>query len=103
MTSSITLGDAHSSFQAGTIHGPVHTTFHLPPGKLRESEGTRVRASANNNPASVQPETPPHPSIVIPFARDADFVERGELFDQIQQRCVAPGSRTALVGLGGVG
>ncbi|KAH7418642.1 P-loop containing nucleoside triphosphate hydrolase protein [Cadophora sp. MPI-SDFR-AT-0126] len=49
-----------------------------------------------------RPETPPNPSIVIPFSRDADFVERG-ILDQIHQKCAVSGSRTALVGLGGVG
>ncbi|KAH9203201.1 putative kinesin [Leptodontidium sp. 2 PMI_412] len=49
-----------------------------------------------------RPETPPNPSIVIPFSRDIDFVERA-IFDQIHQKCVVLGSRTALVGLGGVG
>ncbi|KAF2462817.1 uncharacterized protein BDR25DRAFT_386033, partial [Lindgomyces ingoldianus] len=50
-----------------------------------------------------RPETPLKPLAVIPFSRDADFIERSELFDQIQTKCAAPGSRTALVGLGGVG
>ncbi|KAL8778198.1 MAG: hypothetical protein Q9194_002134 [Teloschistes cf. exilis] len=49
-----------------------------------------------------RPETPPDPSIVIPFSRDTDFVERA-ILDQIHQKCAVPGSRTALVGLGGVG
>jgi hypothetical protein len=40
---------------------------------------------------------------VIPFARDADFVERGTILEQIQQRSAASGSQTALVGLGGIG
>ncbi|KAL9578554.1 MAG: hypothetical protein Q9203_007052, partial [Teloschistes exilis] len=48
-------------------------------------------------------ETPPKPSAIIPFARDGDFVERGGLLDQIRQKCAVPGSRTALVGLGGIG
>jgi hypothetical protein len=39
---------------------------------------------------------------VIPFGRDTDFVEK-EIFDHIQAKCAAPGSRTGLVGLGGVG
>jgi hypothetical protein len=39
---------------------------------------------------------------VIPFGRDTDFVEK-EIFDHIQVKCAAPGSRTGLVGLGGVG
>jgi len=40
---------------------------------------------------------------MIPFRRDDDFIERSAIFDQILQRCAVPGSRTALVGLGGVG
>ncbi|KAF2865795.1 hypothetical protein BDV95DRAFT_506340, partial [Massariosphaeria phaeospora] len=35
--------------------------------------------------------------------RDPDFVDRGTLLDQIRERCAAPASRVALVGLGGVG
>ncbi|KAH8722859.1 P-loop containing nucleoside triphosphate hydrolase protein [Phaeosphaeriaceae sp. PMI808] len=81
MSSAISFGDANRGFQAGIIHGPVNTTFQLPLERL---------------------ETPPCPSAVIPFGRDTDFVER-EIFDQIQAKCAAPGSRTALVGLGGVG
>ncbi|KAF9730175.1 hypothetical protein PMIN04_012728 [Paraphaeosphaeria minitans] len=48
-------------------------------------------------------ETPPQPSIVVPFARDTDFVERGTILVNLQTRCAAPDSWTALVGLGGVG
>jgi tetratricopeptide (TPR) repeat protein len=51
----------------------------------------------------VQPETPPHPSIFIPFPRDTDFVERGTILEQVRQRCDVPCSRVALVGLGGIG
>jgi hypothetical protein len=50
-----------------------------------------------------RPETPPQPSCFVPFRRDADFVDRGTLLDQIRERCSAPASRIALVGLGGVG
>ncbi|KAF1828098.1 hypothetical protein BDW02DRAFT_458068, partial [Decorospora gaudefroyi] len=54
-------------------------------------------------PALERRETPPPPSIVIPFGRDKDFVERGTILGNIEKRCAAPDSRTALVGLGGVG
>ncbi|KAF2818188.1 hypothetical protein CC86DRAFT_245853, partial [Ophiobolus disseminans] len=50
-----------------------------------------------------RPETPPQPSCLVPFGRDRDFVDRGTLLDQIRERCAAPASRVALVGLGGVG
>ncbi|KAK2589403.1 hypothetical protein QQS21_012920 [Conoideocrella luteorostrata] len=81
----ITFGDSNSGFQAGTIHGPVNAEFH------------------DHHPAPERPETPPHPSILIPFGRDRDFVNRGEVLDRIKYRCGQPGTRTALVGLGGVG
>ncbi|KAJ6201932.1 hypothetical protein J3E72DRAFT_410375 [Bipolaris maydis] len=50
-----------------------------------------------------RPETPSQPSCFVPFPRDPDFVDRGTLLDQIRQRCAAPASRVALVGLGDVG
>jgi hypothetical protein len=55
-----------------------------------------------DGPALERQETPPNPSVVIPFSRDTDFVERG-ILDQIHQKCAISGSRTALVGLGGIG
>ncbi|KAF1828117.1 hypothetical protein BDW02DRAFT_283204, partial [Decorospora gaudefroyi] len=82
MASTVSFGDANAGFQVGIVNGPVSAAFHLPPERL---------------------ETPPPPSILIPFARDADFVERGTTLDQLQQRCAAPDARAALVGLGGVG
>ncbi|GAM36942.1 hypothetical protein TCE0_022r06437 [Talaromyces pinophilus] len=51
-----------------------------------------------------RPETPPSPSLSIPFLRDPDFINRGTILDQLHhERCAGPGSRMALVGLGGVG
>ncbi|KAF1974570.1 TPR-like protein [Bimuria novae-zelandiae CBS 107.79] len=68
--------------QAGIINGAVNPTFNLPPERR---------------------ETPPQPSIVIPFARDADFIERGTLLDKLCKRRALPDARHAIVGLGGVG
>ncbi|KAH8732075.1 hypothetical protein GQ44DRAFT_670901 [Phaeosphaeriaceae sp. PMI808] len=82
MASSISFGPTNFGFQAGIINGPVSTEFHLPPERL---------------------ETPPVPLVVIPFSRDRDFIEPGTILKQIDQKCVVPGLRTALVGLGGVG
>ncbi|ETN44081.1 uncharacterized protein HMPREF1541_10946, partial [Cyphellophora europaea CBS 101466] len=59
--------------------------------------------SANGGPVPERAETPPNPSAVIPFERDVDFVERGTILDQLRNEYAAPGSCTALVGLGGVG
>ncbi|KAJ5737309.1 uncharacterized protein N7483_002434 [Penicillium malachiteum] len=44
----------------------------------------------------------PEPLSTVPFPHDPDFVYRGAL-DQIHEKLSAPGSRIALVGLGGVG
>ena len=101
MVSAMHLGDANSGLQAGIINGPVNTEFHHhgPPGKLQRPKPT----GANDSPTTERQETPPNPSVVIPFSRDTDFVERGLMLDQIHQKCDVPGSRTALVGLGGVG
>ncbi|KAJ8118515.1 hypothetical protein OPT61_g523 [Boeremia exigua] len=82
MASTISFGSDNAGFQAHTINGPVHASFHTSPAR---------------------PETPPQPSIVIPFARDSHFVEQGTTLKDLQTRCTAPDSWTALVGLGGVG
>ncbi|KAG4429842.1 hypothetical protein IFR05_014674 [Cadophora sp. M221] len=57
---------------------------------------------AIDKPLKEQLETLPNSSIVIPFSRDTEFVERAVL-DQIHEKCAVSGSRTALVGLGGIG
>ncbi|KAH8780676.1 hypothetical protein BGZ57DRAFT_300902 [Hyaloscypha finlandica] len=99
MASAISFSDANSGFQAGIINGPANTEFHYhaPPGK---SQGSKLTGAYDG---LERRETPPNPSIIIPFSRDADFVERGTILDQIDQKCAVLGSRTALVGLGGVG
>ncbi|KAJ5900176.1 uncharacterized protein N7473_004246 [Penicillium subrubescens] len=51
----------------------------------------------------VRPETPPSPLSTIPFHRDPDFVSRDILLHRIHEKSSVPGSRIALVGLGGVG
>ncbi|KAL9002859.1 MAG: hypothetical protein Q9188_004243 [Gyalolechia gomerana] len=74
-------GDNNSGLQLGSNAGQVHVHF------------------------SSQPETPqrqPKPSSTVPFRRDPDFVDR-DVLTQIEQKCSKPASRTALVGLGGVG
>ncbi|KAJ5380184.1 uncharacterized protein N7496_002612, partial [Penicillium cataractarum] len=48
-------------------------------------------------------ETPLKPLSTVPFRRDPDFVDHGTLLEQIDKKATVPGSRTVLVGLGGVG
>jgi hypothetical protein len=73
MAAAISFDGTNAGLQAGIIYGSV--VFNAPPGKLQVSELT----SANDGPALERPETPPNPSVVIPFSRDIDFVERGIL------------------------
>ncbi|KAJ4361600.1 hypothetical protein N0V95_001761 [Ascochyta clinopodiicola] len=65
-------------------------------------EGLQV----NHNPGTINfnpPQTPPKPCSNIPFRRDDDFVERGDVLGRIDQRCSRPAGRAALVGFGGFG
>ncbi|UKZ53353.1 hypothetical protein TrVGV298_007145 [Trichoderma virens] len=48
-------------------------------------------------------ETPLRPFPLIPFRRDPDFVDRGDILNQISLCCLEPAGRVALLGLGGVG
>ncbi|KAM5452758.1 hypothetical protein MaudCBS49596_003064 [Microsporum audouinii] len=63
-----------------------------------------IRGSVTiNNHEGQRPETPPVPSCKIPFKRDDKFIDRPAIFDKIKEKFEAPGSRVALVGMGGVG
>ncbi|EAQ88760.1 hypothetical protein CHGG_05379 [Chaetomium globosum CBS 148.51] len=79
---SASFGPKNQGFQVGQNYGSINTEFHLSPER---------------------PETPPQPFATIPFSRDPDFVDRGDILDQIDKRCSEPAGRVALVGLGGVG
>ncbi|KAH0556857.1 hypothetical protein GP486_005356, partial [Trichoglossum hirsutum] len=59
-------------------------------------------ASSTLAPLTGQASSRPTPSSTVPFRRDRDFIDRGNL-TEIHRRCSQPASRTALVGLGGVG
>ncbi|KAL9062882.1 MAG: hypothetical protein Q9161_009717 [Pseudevernia consocians] len=52
---------------------------------------------------SSAPQAPPKPSSTVPFRRDPDFVDRGDLLSRVDEQCLQPAGRAALVGLGGVG
>ncbi|KAF8849524.1 hypothetical protein BDZ45DRAFT_752696 [Acephala macrosclerotiorum] len=73
MASAISFGPANSDLQAAIINGPVNTEFY-------------------HYAFPERPETPPNPSVVIPFSRDTDFVERKTILHQIHQKCAASGS-----------
>ncbi|KAK5082564.1 hypothetical protein LTR70_007670 [Exophiala xenobiotica] len=77
-----------------------------PPSGVRSTLEPRLEstpARSSTTLARVQPVVPsPPPSIVVPFRRDRDFVER-PVFDEIWQRASKPAARVGVVGLGGVG
>ncbi|CAI7616088.1 unnamed protein product [Penicillium discolor] len=79
---SISFSSTNSGLQAGIVHGTVNAQFYLP---------------------AERPETPPTPLSTVPFRRDPDFVSRDTLLDRIHKKISVPGSRIALVGIGGVG
>lgn len=53
--------------------------------------------------APERPETPSEPLSTVPFLRDVDFVDRGTILEQVEEKCIVRPSRLALVGMGGVG
>ncbi|PSN64462.1 TPR-like protein [Corynespora cassiicola Philippines] len=77
------LGNSSSSFQAGNVENS-HVTNNFYP----QPYNSQLRLK---------------PSLVIPYPRGTDFVERGTLLQDLNTRCAVPASRIALVGLGGVG
>ncbi|KAL8367203.1 hypothetical protein RB599_010281 [Gaeumannomyces hyphopodioides] len=94
-------GDA--TFQGGKIWGgnvvKGNTVRHAGTGHVFQGNTGDIKI----NEYHTAPEIPPQPFASIPFSRDADFVDRGEILAQLRQRCSEPASRMALVGLGGIG
>ncbi|KAJ6084179.1 hypothetical protein N7486_010979 [Penicillium sp. IBT 16267x] len=74
----ISFGDANAGLDVGDNHGNIIY--------LAERQESR-----------------PKPISTVPFPHDPDFVSRDALLEQIHQKALIPGSRIALVGLGGVG
>ncbi|KAF2022398.1 TPR-like protein [Aaosphaeria arxii CBS 175.79] len=70
--------------------------------EVERRRGRHTKQVNSTDPNAVRPGVI-RPSCVIPFRRDPEFVDRGTLLDDIQEKCSTPASRVALVGLGGVG
>ncbi|KAJ9130676.1 Kinesin light chain [Pleurostoma richardsiae] len=77
----------------GTIHG--HNVI--------AGQQTFGGTAINNIYLPGRSETPPRPFASIPFRQDPGFVNRGDILQQLKQRCAEPAGRVALAGLGGVG
>lgn len=97
---SISFPGNNHGIQVGDNRGSITAEFHLPPGKFGERDKVTV---VTNRRVPVRPETPPSPLSTVPFQRHRDFVKRITLLNRIHEKSSVPGSRIALVGLGGVG
>ncbi|KAJ5667624.1 hypothetical protein N7507_003488 [Penicillium longicatenatum] len=88
---SASFGTANSGFQVGVNQGSIY---------LSQGE-----TNADYRRFSFLERSEPRfePLSTVPFQRDPDFVRRDALFNQIHVKASIPGSRTVLVGLGGVG
>ena len=68
-------------------------------GEGEEHALSRLKEIANiRNPPSLQTA-----SFNVPFRRDCDFVDRGDILARVDERCSRPAGRAALVGVGGFG
>ncbi|KAM0724011.1 hypothetical protein Q7P37_001002 [Cladosporium fusiforme] len=67
------------------------------------SGNSRVQYGNTYNVLQDRPETPPLPLSTVPFLRDPDYICREQLVTEIRHKLLVPGTRVALVGLGGIG
>jgi hypothetical protein len=96
-------GDNNRGAQFGSVVGNVSLNFVDRGGASVMASGVVIRTLMECLATVESLEPRPNPSSTVPFYHDPDFVDRGDILAQIDQKCSAPASRTALVGLGGVG
>lgn len=95
--SRVEFRDNFMGTQVGNNPGIVNVHHH--PG----TSSTRRASKAELTVSPAPPETPPEPCSTVPFGRDPDFVPRGSILEDIEDRCSSSTTLIALVGLGGVG
>ncbi|KAL2115495.1 hypothetical protein VTJ04DRAFT_9750 [Mycothermus thermophilus] len=78
MATSASFGDENQGFQIANNYGPINAQFQPP----------RER---------------PQPGIFIPFSKNPNFVDRGDILDRIAKKFNHHHTRVALVGFGGAG
>lgn len=83
---------SHTNFQ-----GPLSGQYVIP--GTHASDGGTIHFNFGDH----GPPLPIRPFSTIPFPPDPDFVERLDIISWLRDRGARPGSRVALVGLGGVG
>ena len=80
-----------------TFHGSTSGHYVIPAPQA--SHGGKINFYFADQ-ARPQPRTP---FATVPFPPDPQFVERPAITAWLRGKCARPGSRAALVGLGGVG
>jgi hypothetical protein len=96
----VNFGDGNLGYQVGVNKGVIN----LSAGEFLISLIIwPVRSTNSGFPSSERLEPRPEPLSTVPFSHDPDFVSRDALLDQVHEKASIPGSRIALVGLGGVG
>jgi hypothetical protein len=96
----VNFGDGNLGYQVGVNKGVIN----LPAGEFPIALIIWSVGSTNCGfPSSERLEPRPEPLLTVPFPHDPEFVSRGTLLDQIHKKALIPGSRIALVGLGGIG
>lgn len=111
----------HNTIHMSAAYGPIHisggiSSMQIDGRCVSGKHSNASQATSDKGPKQIvemprivapdllaRPEIPPSPFCAIPFRRDPDFVDRSMLLERIRERCSAPASRVALVGLGGVG
>ncbi|KAF2801895.1 HET-domain-containing protein [Mytilinidion resinicola] len=83
--------------------GEEHAYLRLRRKILKPLKGTEARGNEHRSDLQGNPQTLLKPSSNVPFPRDNDFVDRGNILEQINERCSQPAGRAALVGFGGFG
>ncbi|CAI7647863.1 unnamed protein product [Penicillium pancosmium] len=74
MASTIFFGELNAGIQVGVNNAPINQ-IQLPPER---------------------PETPSEPLSTVPFLRDVDFVDRGTILEQVEEKCITRKSQLAI-------
>ncbi|GAB7349483.1 hypothetical protein MBLNU459_g0195t1 [Dothideomycetes sp. NU459] len=89
---------------ARQVSATTQSSFHNNSGfQLGYNHGSIGNIYIGSNSQLEQTKSGPEPFSTTPFVEDEDFIDRGDVLDQVHTRCSRPGARIALVGLGGVG
>lgn len=99
-----TFGEGNSGIQAGMVGNVQISNYNVAPSSSIGTSASWVSdLQVLKSSLLTHAEQPAKTSLWIPFSRNPDFVDRGNILHKIEQRCSEPSARVALVGLGGIG